>query len=141
MNNINITISDRRPTVQEFNFLRKVAGWPEMPEPLVETGLINTFYAVVAVTDSQQVVGMGRIIGDGAIYFHISDVIVHPDYQKMGIGRMIMNKLMETLENEGGANTNIGLMCSRGREAFYRQFGFIERPNDKFGAGMIMIKA
>jgi hypothetical protein len=28
-------------------------------------------------------------------------------------------------------------MATKGREAFYKKFGFIERPNEQFGAGMI----
>jgi len=51
-----------------------------------------------------------------------------------------MNELLNYLDKLGGKNTNIGLMCSKGREDFYKQFGFIERPNDKFGSGMIKIK-
>jgi ribosomal protein S18 acetylase RimI-like enzyme len=140
MSKTEITIYDRRPTVDEFNFLRKLAGWPVMPEVLVETGLKNTLFAVIAQTHHQELVGMGRVVGDGAIYFHISDVIVHPNYQKMGIGSMIMTRLMELLATEGGPNTNIGLMCSKGREEFYKQFGFIERPSDQFGAGMIIVR-
>jgi ribosomal protein S18 acetylase RimI-like enzyme len=141
MNDTKITIIDRLPTVDEFNFLRELAGWPVMPQPLVETALNNTLFAVVVETDTRQIAGMGRVVGDGAIYFHISDVIVHPHYQKMGIGSMMMSRLMDKLSTKGGPNTNIGLMCSKGREDFYRKFGFIERPSDKFGAGMILIKS
>jgi ribosomal protein S18 acetylase RimI-like enzyme len=111
-----------------------------MPESLVTTALNHTLFACVAETKDGKIAGMGRVIGDGAIYFHISDVIVHPDFQHMGVGKLIMTRLMEILETQGTTHTNIGLMCSKGREAFYRQFGFIDRPNEKFGAGMIMVK-
>jgi len=30
----------------------------------------------------------------------------------------------------------INLMAAKGRESFYKQFGFVERPNEEFGAGM-----
>ena len=30
----------------------------------------------------------------------------------------------------------VNLMSAKGRESFYKQFVFIERPDDKFGAGM-----
>ena len=30
-------------------------------------------------------------------------------------------------------------MCSKGRENFYEGFGFVQRPNKRFGAGMIKI--
>ncbi|WP_370751069.1 hypothetical protein [Eubacterium sp.] len=32
----------------------------------------------------------------------------------------------------------LDLMCARGRENFYKKEGFISRPNDKLGPGMIM---
>lgn len=31
----------------------------------------------------------------------------------------------------------VNLMAAKGKEPFYKKFGFIERPNDKHGAGMI----
>jgi len=31
----------------------------------------------------------------------------------------------------------IGLMAAKGKERFYKKYGFIERPNDNLGAGMI----
>jgi GNAT superfamily N-acetyltransferase len=82
---------------------------------------------------------MGRIAGDNAIYLHILDVIVHPAHQRKGIGTLIMSALMEYVDTVASKNTNIGLMCSKGREEFYKGFGFITRPDEKFGAGMITI--
>ncbi|WP_253287331.1 hypothetical protein [Clostridium bornimense] len=35
--------------------------------------------------------------------------------------------------------TTIGLMAAKGKEEFYKKFGFIERPNDHQGPGMIQI--
>lgn len=131
----------RNPTIQEYNDLRHSAGWPVMRQDLVEIGLSNTIHAVVVQDENHYAVGMGRIIGDGAIYFHIQDVIVRPEFQKQRIGKLIMDELLKYLEDAGGPNTNIGLMCSKGREEFYKGFGFIERPTDKFGAGMIKIKS
>ena len=130
----------RSPTVQEYNTLRKLAGWPELEPEIVKEGLSNSIYAVVICDEHNAIAGMGRIIGDKAIYLHIQDVIVRPDLQRQGIGKMIMTELLRYLENVGGKNTNIGLMCSKGRENFYKEFGFTERPNEKFGSGIIMIK-
>jgi hypothetical protein len=50
-----------------------------------------------------------------------------------------MNALMGYVNTVASKNTNVGLMCSKGREEFYKGFGFITRPDEKFGAGMIKI--
>ena len=134
-------IEKRSPTVSEFNSLRQLAGWPRFEESRAQKGLDNSLFSVCILHQANGLAGFGRIVGDGAIYLHISDVIVHPDHQRKGIGKMIMTALMAWADEVAGQNTNIGLMCSKGREKFYAELGFIERPNEKFGAGMIMIKS
>jgi GNAT superfamily N-acetyltransferase len=138
---MNVTIKKRLPTAAEYNGLRRLAEWPVFDVNLVERGLANCLHSVVAEDDEGMAVGMGRVIGDNAIYFHIQDVIVRPEFQRHGVGKLIMNELLRYVEANGGKNTNVGLMCSKGREPFYQAFGFIERPNDKFGSGMIKIMA
>lgn len=136
---MNFRINTRLPTVIEYNELRRLAQWPEFDANLVKQGLANTLCSVVAEDDEGRAVGMGRVVGDNAIYFHIQDVIVRPEFQRQGVGKLIMTELLKYVEINGGRNTNVGLMCSKGREPFYQEFGFIERPNDRFGSGMIMI--
>lgn len=135
-----LKVTQRSPTIAEYNELRQLAGWPTLEEGIVRIGLSNSIFSVVIQNESDIIVGMGRIVGDNAIYLHIQDVIVRPGFQRKGVGKIIMNELLNHLDKVGGKNTNIGLMCSKGREDFYKQFGFIERPNDKFGSGMIKIK-
>jgi GNAT superfamily N-acetyltransferase len=132
-------ILKRNPTVKEYNELRSQVEWPILNETLVEQGLANSLHAVVVEFNGKPI-GMGRIVGDNAIYLHIQDVIVRPEFQRQGVGKLIMNELLAYVENIGGKNTNVGLMSSKGREPFYKNFGFIERPSDKFGAGMIWVK-
>ena len=135
---MNFTTVLRPPTVDEYNYLRSLAQWPTFQEPVVRKALDNSLFCVCIELDGT-IVGMGRIAGDTAIYLHILDVIVHPAYQRKGIGTLIMRALMRYVDTVGNKNTNIGLMCSKGREEFYKGFGFITRPDEKFGAGMIKI--
>jgi GNAT superfamily N-acetyltransferase len=114
--------------------------WPVYESHVVRDALSRTLYSVCVEDHRGTIAGMGRVLGDNAIYLHIQDVIVDPRYQGKGVGSMIMTALMKYVEGVAEKNTNIGLMCSKGREPFYKGFGFIERPNEKFGAGMIMIK-
>lgn len=129
----------RLPTIVEYNGLRRSVEWPEFNDDLVKRALSNTLFSIVAVGDDGEAIGMGRVIGDNAIYFHLQDVIVRSDCQGAGVGRLMMDELLAYVDKHCGKNTNIGLMSSKGRESFYEKFGFIERPTEKFGSGMIKI--
>lgn len=134
-----ITIIHRLPTIEEYTALRLTVGWPLFDEQAITTALENTLFSAVATNEAGEAVGMGRIIGDNAVYFHLQDVIVRPEYQGEGVGSGLMTALLGYIDQHSVSNTNIGLMCSKGREAFYKEFGFTERPSDKFGSGMIRI--
>ena len=53
--------------------------------------------------------------------------------------REVAYNLLDYIEKAGCEGAYIGLMAMPGTEAFYEKFGFIERPNPKFGSGMICI--
>jgi len=135
-----LRVIQRTPTVSEYNQLRSAVGWPVFEHRLVEEAFRNTLFSVCVESDGITI-AMGRVIGDNAIYLHVQDVIVHPDFQGKGLGKSVMDALLAYIDQVGGKNTNIGLMCSKGREDFYRAFGFEVRPSEKFGAGMIRIKS
>ena len=76
---------------------------------------------------------------DGVVIDYIQDLIVRPDYQKDGIGRKIITRLIEYVKKSKLPDTEIMLclMSAKGREGFYRKFDFISRPTDTLGPGMI----
>lgn len=131
-------IEKRLPTVEEYNNLKRLVAWPVLEPSLTKKGIDHSLFSVCIMSDDV-FIGMGRIVGDGAIYFHIQDVVVHPGFQRKGIGKMIMEELMKYLDQAAAKNANIGLMCSKGREKFYADFGFTARPNERHGAGMTKV--
>ena len=100
--------------------------------------LKNSIYTVTAYIDDK-VVGMGRMVGDGAVICYIQDLVVHPSYQKLGVGEALMKKLIGHAESLRLPDTELMLclMCAKGRESFYTRYGFIPRPTDALGPGMI----
>lgn len=130
---------DKTPTVDEFNQLTEAVGWGRREKDIVEEALKYTLYSV-CVYDEDKLIGYGRIIGDKTIFLHIHDVMVRPDYQGMGIGTGIMNKILEKVNEYRGVNPGIRvyLGASKGKESFYEKFGFVNRPNEKLGAGMVL---
>lgn len=118
--------------------LRASVGWKKLSEEQAIRALKNSIYTVTAYIDDK-VVGMGRMVGDGAVICYIQDLVVHPSYQKLGVGEGLMNKLIAHAESLRLPDTELMLclMCAKGRESFYTRYGFIPRPTDSLGPGMI----
>lgn len=76
-------------------------------------------YKVVLALENNKIIGAGRMISDGLCYGMIFDVGILPEYQKKGIGKMIMNTLIKNEEK-----LCIHLTSTFGNEGFYRKNGF-----------------
>ncbi len=103
----------------------------------IKRGLENSAF-IVAAKDGENTVGMARYISDGGYVVFIVDVIVLPEYQRKGIGKVMVGKIMEHIRCnlKDGYCIQVDLMAAKGKENFYEEFGFIKRPNDTFGCGM-----
>lgn len=130
------TIEARPITVQEYQELRSSTGWPMLPDNVVNQALTNDLFSVCAMQGPKWI-GIGRVIGDGFIYFYIQDVIVLPEFRGCGIGTGIMQNIEFFLKANTAINSFIGLMAAEGVEEFYLRFGYTRRPNR--GAGMYKI--
>ena len=133
-----LTYQIQTPTPQQWRMLRESVGWGDngFSEESIRAGLANTVYGVCAY-DGERTVGMARVVGDGHMYFFLQDVIVHAQYQHHGIGRRMVELLLEHIEATAEPHSHIGLMAAKGKESFYEQFGFSRRPNEHYGAGMV----
>jgi predicted N-acetyltransferase YhbS len=127
---------ERAPTVAEFFELRDAVGWGTGDQDAYEKGLENSLYSVCAVL-GDEIVGTARVVGDGNICFYVQDVIVKPEYQQAGIGRALMEKVMDYVAGKACVGAVVGMMVAKGREPFYERFGFWARPNEKYGPGMM----
>jgi len=126
-------------TVKEYNSLRKSVNWKELPEAQAERGLINTYYLTAAVLDGQTV-GMARLISDGGYVAYLADVVVNEKYQGLGIGKLILTDMLDYIKNtlSQGDQVMVILVAAKGKEEFYTKMGFIQRPNETYGAGMTL---
>jgi len=134
--NTDMQFVERMPRTDEYTALRDSAGWYHVDNKYVEAGLRNSLYGVCTF-QGDALIGMGRIVGDGGIYFYIQDVIVLPRFQKKGIGMKIMSYIMDFINTNAPQGAFIGLMAAKRKEGFYRKFGFRSRPAE--GPGMFMV--
>ena len=127
------------PSAEEFNYLTNSVGWGIRKNNIVDEALKNTLYSL-CVYDDDKLIGYGRIIGDKTIFLYIQDLMVIPEYQNKHIGTGIVKNLLEQINTYKKINPDIRtyLGASKGKESFYEKFGFISRPNEDLGAGMIL---
>ena len=130
-----VSIENTQPDLEEFIALRSKVGWGETPSQLAETALKNSLFHVVARYENN-LVGMARIVGDGAMFFYIQDLIVEPDYQNNGIGNLLMQNLESYLSKVAFKGSTIGLLSASGKEPFYSRYGYLERSGSPLGYGM-----
>lgn len=136
---IKMYLKDNDLDTNTYLKLRKSVNWKPLIEKQAEKAIENSILTLVAY-DEGKPIGMGRIVGDGAVICYIQDLIVIPEYQGRGVGQMLMESLIDFVKELKLPDTQImlDLMCAVGRENFYKKNGFTARPTDKLGPGMIM---
>ncbi|MCR8842217.1 GNAT family N-acetyltransferase [Paenibacillus sp. SC116] len=132
-------IIERLPTVMEHKTIWEAVGWGSVNIEMTERSIANSIYSLVVISDDH-VIGMGRIVGDGAMYYYIQDVAVLPEYQKLGIGKQIVEKLINYISNHCVGAGFVGLFASQGKEPFYEQFGFKDYSPGMTGMFRVMEK-
>jgi GNAT superfamily N-acetyltransferase len=88
-------------------------------EPDVHRRAFGASYATVFVCHAGRLIGFGRAISDGVYQGAIYDVAITPEFQKKGIGTIIMKKILEKLPG-----CNIILYAAPGKEDFYKTLEF-----------------
>lgn len=80
----------------EIVHLYKSVGWVSYIErqDQLEKAYANSL-CVFGAYEDDQLVGIIRAVGDGVTIVFIQDVVVLPQYQRQGIGTMLMKAVME----------------------------------------------
>ena len=98
-----------------------------------EIGLANSLYAVMIQSEGE-VVGMGRVIGDGGCFCQVVDICVRPDHQGQGIGKLIMQQITNFIQTELPSSCYVSLIADGNASYLYEKFGFQETMPE--GRGM-----
>lgn len=132
-------IKENSLNITDYRYLRNSVNWKVLSDQQLKLALERSIVTFCAY-DNGKPIGMGRIVGDGAVICYIQELVVHPQYQGHGIGKALMKKLIDYVENLRLDNTEmmLCLMCAKGRERFYEHCGFTARPTENLGPGMIM---
>jgi len=86
-------------------------------------------HTVCSAYVDQKIIGFGRAISDSQYQSAIYDVVVLPEYQNKGVGKSIMEALLEKLPK----STPVLIFVAPGKQGFYSRLGF---GNLKTGMGL-----
>ena len=122
------------PTNEEFNKLFYSVGWGNRKNSKINEHRKSSVYSVCVYSDDE-IIGMARVVGDGA-YYTVYDVVVDSAFQGKGVGALLMEKIVNWYKSIEDDDSYLYLGASFGKEGFYEKFGFKARPYGHIGAGM-----
>jgi ribosomal protein S18 acetylase RimI-like enzyme len=127
-------LRDGAPSAAEAVEVRRRSGLtPKTLEQTVAALAGSWAVAHVVLRETGELVGMGRVIGDGGWYFHIADMCVSPEHQRRGIGDAVLTSLIDGILVAAPPDPYITLLADPPGRALYRRHGFVETAPDSLG--------
>lgn len=87
--------------------------------------LEGSLFGVVPAA-GEQVVGMGRVVCDGALFFYIRDFAVDSDWHGCGISQQVVEALLGYIERVSLGPVFVGLFATRDAMPLYERNGSTE---------------
>lgn len=89
-----------RPTMDELVDLYNSVGWAAYtaePESLLKAVTGSSF--VVTARDGGTLAGLARGLSDDVSIFYLQDLLVHPNQQRRGVGRQLLDRCLERYDH------------------------------------------
>lgn len=100
-------------------------GWTTYTENMtaLERGYKNSLL-VLAAYENEELLGIVRVVGDGATIILVQDILVYPQKQRQGIGTSLLKAVLERYADV----RQIQLVTDNTPKtvAFYQSLGFVE---------------
>lgn len=87
-------------------------------------GMIDNASLLVTAWDGEKLVGLARSLSDFHYACYLSDLAVHADYQRAGIGKRLQALTQEQL----GPRCKLILIAAPAANAYYQCIGFTSNP-------------
>lgn len=120
MTGLEISFDQSRIDFQATSDLLKASYWGRQRTDDVNRRAFAHSVCAVALIDGRQV-GFARAAGDRAVFARLSDVIVWPDHRGKGIGKALVQAL---LDHPDLASVSIWMLNTSDADGLYARFGF-----------------
>src|SRR5690606_27000051 len=88
--------ADDRPGREELVELYDAVGWTSYTtDPDVLVAAVEGSTRVVTARYGEDLLGLARVVSDGASIAYLQDVLVRPELQREGVGRQLVQAAME----------------------------------------------
>lgn len=113
----------KAPSAMEYISLRLKTGMGTKNLSKTEIALKSSLF-IISLWEKNKLIGFGRIVGDQGITYVVTDIMVDPDYQCKGLGKMIMKEIDSYLEQNTDQYAYVCLIANKPADKLYYQFGF-----------------
>ncbi|MBS2937243.1 GNAT family N-acetyltransferase [Nocardioides sp. J2M5] len=120
------------PTLADYLHLRAASGLTPRSEAQGR-GAVTGSWRWSVVQHEGRAVAMGRVIGDGAWYFHIADMATLPEHQGRGLGRRVLADLLAQIDDAAPPDPYVTLMADAPGRRLYESMGFVETAPRSLG--------
>lgn len=118
--NITISLADT-VTTEEVILLYQANNWSSADKPVQLTKALHNSHSLVTARIDGRLVGLGNAISDGYLVVYYPHLLVHPEHQGKGIGRLMMSALAEKY-----AGFHQQMLTADGDAiGFYERLGFV----------------
>ena len=103
-------------------------GWTnytDNPE-MLRNAYLNSLKIYGAYVDNK-LIGIIRAVGDGFSVIFIQDLLVHPDFQRNGIGTLLLKRMLKEYENV--YQMHLITEDSEKTVSFYKSLGFTDNSD------------
>lgn len=85
---------------EEILHLYQSVGWLNyVNNPRMLRNAYANSLKILDAYESEKIVGIIRVVGDGYSIVYIQDIVVLPEYQRQGIGRALLKEILERYQN------------------------------------------
>ena len=121
MTSSSISYSDTRDiSLEAIRELYISNDWSAAQKPIaLRNGLLNS-HSLWTAWDGDRLIGLSNAISDGHLVVYYPHLLVHPDYQRRGVGSALMSRLMSMYK---GFHQHI-LVADGEAIHFYNKLGF-----------------
>lgn len=120
---MNYIVLEQEIPIDIYQKLRIICGLSAKTLKACQVGLVNSIHSVM-IEHQKEIIGMGRIIGDGGCFCQIVDICVLPQHQGQGLGKVIMKNLTDYINENLPESCYISLIADGDASFLYEQFGF-----------------
>lgn len=121
---------DSKINLYQLEQLCDSVGWVKRPINKVRTAIDHSFLTISLLSkdhDNQRLIGFARATSDTAFNATIWDVVIHPDFQGYGLGKILMDQIVKELRYYD--ISTITLFADPQVVSFYKNIGFMTDPD------------